>query len=186
MKISVGISNHHIHLTSDDYKILFKDKEFSVRNELKQPGQFASNLRVSIETEKGRLDNIIVVGPVREYTQVEISKTDSYKLGINPPVRDSGDLEDASVVKIIGSDGFIVKPCAIIANRHIHVDSNIRKKYNLEGIKEVSLKIYGEKSGIIDHVHLKDSNEAYFEAHLDTDDANAFLLNNDDEVEIII
>ena len=186
MKVSVGISNHHIHLNNEDYKLLFGNTLMEVRNELKQPGQFASNLTVDIEGPKGKIENIRILGPNRDYTQVEISKTDSYKLGITPPIKTSGDLEGASLINIIGPYGIIQKECCIIANRHIHVDKNILKEKKLEGIKEVKIKISGEKSGIIEHVYLKETEKAYFELHLDTDDANAFLLHQDDVVEIII
>ena len=185
MKVKVGISNHHVHLTHEDFKILFGEQELTKRNDLNQPGQFACQERVTIVGPKDKIESIIVVGPLRNYTQVEVSKTDCYKLGITPPVRDSGDLRDASVVTIIGPKGKIEKPCAIIANRHIHVDKSILKEKNLLGVKEVSIKIDGVKSGIINCVHLKETKRAYFEIHLDTDDANAFLLKNGDEVEII-
>ena len=186
MKITVGVSNRHVHLNNDDYKLLFGDALFTKRNDLNQPGMFASELTVTIKGSKRSIENVRVLGPLRSYTQVEVSKTDSYTLGINPPVRNSGDLEDASEITIIGDNGEITRNAAIIAARHIHVDKNIRREHNLEGIEKVSVKISGEKSGIIDNVYLKDSDEAYFEMHLDTDDANAFLLKQDDEVEIII
>ena len=186
MKISVGISNRHVHLSNDDFKKLFGETSLTIRNELKQPGQFASNEKVTIEGPKGAIANVVVVGPNRSYTQVEVSKTDSYILGINPPVRDSGDLNGACLIKIIGPCGVIEKECAIIAMRHIHVDKKILEQNNLNNLKEVSLKISGEKSGIIEHVYLKETNEAYFEVHLDTDDANAFLLSQDDELEILL
>jgi len=185
MKVSVGISNHHVHLTEDDFRIIFGDGELTVRNNLNQPGQFASNETVSLIGPKGRLDKIIIVGPFREYTQVEVSKTDCYKLGVDPPVRTSGDLDNSASIIIEGPKGQIERNCCIIADRHIHVDKKIREEKGLVGIKEVSLKIGGIKSGIINHVDLKDSNEAYFEVHIDTDDANAFLLKNNDEVEIL-
>ena len=185
MKVILGVSNHHVHVTNEDFKILFGNQELTKRNDLKQPNQFASNEMVTIEGAKEKIENVTIVGPFREYTQVEVSKTDCYKLGITAPVRDSGDLEDASVIKIIGPCGQIEKPCAIIANRHIHVDKNILKEKKLLGIQEVSIKINGEKSGIIEHVKLKENDLAYFELHLDTDDAHAFLLKNDDELEII-
>ena len=185
MKVNLGISNHHVHLSSSDYKILFGDSELTIRNNLNQPGQFASNQVVTVKGEKDVLENMVIVGPLRDYTQVEISMTDSYKLGVKPPVRSSGDLKDASLVTIIGPYGKIERECCIIANRHIHVDKKIREEKKLIGVEEVSLKINGEKSGIINHVMLKDSDYAYFEVHLDTDDANAFLLKNGDELEII-
>ena len=186
MEVSVGISNHHVHLTNDDFKILFGDIKLEIARNLTQPGQFASNLTVNIKGPKGLLENLRVLGPNRNYTQVEVSKTDCYKLGIDAPVRDSGDLKDACIVTIIGPEGQIQKPCAIIADRHIHVDKNILKEKGLEEIKEVSVKIPGEKSGIINHVRLKETETAYFELHLDTDDGNAFLLKQGDIVEIIL
>lgn len=185
MKITVGISNRHVHLNNDDYRILFGERELIKRNDLSQPGTFASELTVTIKGPKKEINNVRVLGPNRSYTQVEVSKTDSYALGINPPVRSSGDLEGASAITIIGPNGELTKNCAIIANRHIHVDQKIREERGLVGVDQVRVKILGEKGGIIDHVYLKDSEEAYFELHLDTDDANAFLLSQDDEVEII-
>ena len=185
MNVSVGISNHHVHLTKEDLNILFKLNYLSIRNNLKQPGQFASNEKIILEGPKGKIDDVTVVGPLREYTQVEISKTDSYILGINPPVRSSGDLTNASMIKIIGPCGFVEKACAIIANRHIHIDSKTREEKGLVNIEEVSLKIPGEKSGVIEHVYLKDSENAYFEVHLDFDDANALLIKQDDELKIL-
>lgn len=186
MKVSVGISNRHVHLNNEDYKILFGDTILEKKVDLKQPGNFASTLTVSIMGPKGKMDNVRVLGPNRSYTQVEISRTDSFSLGVKPPVRNSGDLEGAELITIIGPNGSIERPACIIANRHIHVDKNIREKYGLVGINEVKVQINSLKSGILDNVYLKDAEEAYFEIHLDTDDANAFFLNNNDEVEIIL
>ena len=185
MKVSVGISNRHVHLNHEDYKILFGDINMNIRNMLNQPGQFASDLLVDVSGPKGEIKGLRVLGPCRSYTQVEVSKTDSYKLGINPPVRDSGDLEGASCVTITGPNGSIERNAGIIATRHIHVNDVIRKEHDLVGINEVKIRINGEKSGILENVRLKDNPESYYEIHLDTDDANAFLLKNNDEVEII-
>ena len=186
MKVTVGISNRHIHLTDEDFKILFGNTKLEVRNYLNQPEQFASTLTVSLKGSKGIIENVRVLGPNRNYTQVELSKTDCYKIGVDAPVRDSGDLDGAGTIIIIGPNGTLEKSCAIIANRHIHVDKDILQEKKLEGIKIVSIKISGEKSGIINNVHLKETDKAYFELHLDTDDANAFLLKQGDTVEIIL
>ena len=185
MKVTVGISNRHVHLNEEDYKLLFGDTPFEVRNELKQPGMFASTLTVSITGPKRTIDNVRVLGPLRDYTQVEISKTDSYTLGVNPPVRDSGDLADAAEITITSPMGSITRKAAIIATRHIHVNDEIRKEHDLVGIDKVSVRKVGEKGAILDDVHLKDMPLSYYELHLDTDDANALLLKQDDELEII-
>lgn len=186
MKITVGVSNRHVHLTQDDYKALFGDVQLTKRNDLTQPGTYACNETVTIKGEKSSIDNVRILGPFRNYTQVEVSKTDCYKLGVNPPVRNSGDLDGASLITIIGPYGEITKEVCIIATRHIHVDENEIIKHHLEGIEKVSVKINGEKGGIIENVYLKKTEKAFFELHLDTDDANAFLLKQNDEVEIII
>lgn len=186
MKISVGISNRHVHLNREDYRLLFGDIPLTKRNDLTQPGMFACNEVVTIQGDKRSIENVRVLGPLRSYTQVEVSKTDAYTLGVNPPVRNSGDLSGAYPITIIGPNGSIKRDACIVATRHIHVDKKIRKEHNLEGIEKVRVKISGEKGGIIDNVYLKDSDEAYFELHLDTDDANGFLLKQNDEVEIIL
>ena len=186
MIINVGVSNRHVHLNDDDYSTLFGNTPLTKRNDLTQPGTFASELTVTIKGPKRSMENVRVLGPNRSYTQVEVSKTDAFALGINPPVRSSGNLDGASEITVVGPLGEITKNVAIIANRHIHVDKRIREEYGLVGVEKVSIKIGGEKGGIIDNVYLKDSEEAYFELHLDTDDANSHLLNQGDEVEIII
>jgi len=186
MNLKVGVSNRHIHLCESDYKLLFGDLDIVKKVDLNQPGEFASMQTVTIKGNKGEISNVRVLGPFRSYTQVEVSKTDSYKLGVNPPVATSGDLEEASEITIIGPNGTIVRNACIIANRHIHVDREIINKYHLEGIEKVSIRVNTIKGGIMENVYLKESFKAYFELHIDTDDANAFLLKQNDEVEIIL
>ncbi len=186
MKVLLGVSNKHVHLCEEDYKILFNGIEMKKEKDLVQPGQFASNLFVDVKTEAGELKHLRVLGPIRSYTQVELAKTDSFKLKINPPVRESGNLKGASQVTLIGPTGEITKECAIIANRHIHVNKEIREQYGLVGVDEVKVVIPGEKGSILDHVSLKDAQEAAFEFHIDTDDANATLAKTGDLLEVIV
>lgn len=187
MKVTIGVSNRHVHLNKDHLRKLFGDEfELEVKKELTQPGQFASTSVVCLKTGKGKLENVRVLGPVRDYTQVEISKTDAYKLGLNPPVRNSGDLELSESVTIMGPNGEVtIKSGCIIATRHIHLSMEHVKKYNLEGREVVSVRIGGEKGGILDNVYLKVLDNAFFELHLDTDDANAHLIQNGDIAEIM-
>lgn len=183
--MNVGISNRHVHLTEDDFKKLFNDKKLEVVKYLNQPGQFASNLKVTIKTEKSEISGVRVLGPLRDYTQVEISKTDAYKLGITPPVRESGDLSGSADITIIGDNEIKVKECTIIATRHIHASKEDLEKYNLDASKKYRVKIYGEKGGIINKVSIKISDKSFFEMHLDTDDGNGHLLKCGDKVTII-
>lgn len=187
MKISIGVSNRHVHLTKEHLNILFGEGyELQKRNDLTQPGQYAANELVTIKTDKSQIENVRVLGPVRPYSQVEISKTDAYKLGLNPPVRNSGELEESSPITIIGPNGEVnLEEGCIIAARHIHLTKEHLKTYGLEGKEKVSVKISGEKGGILANVALKVSEEAFFELHLDTDDANAHLIKNGDIGEII-
>lgn len=176
-----------MHLTKEHLQILFgAGYNLEKKADLKQPGQYASTALVTLKTDKDEINDVRVLGPTRDYTQVEISKTDSYKLGINPPVRDSGDLANSESITIIGPQGSLnLKECCIIATRHIHIMPNQIKMYGLEGKDKVNVKLNGEKGGIITNVHLKVSDKAYFELHLDTDDANAHLIKNEDIGEII-
>ncbi len=186
MKVSVGVSNRHVHLNQEDLEVLFgKDYQLNNISNLNQPGQFKTDLVVTIKTEKSEIKNVRVLGPVREYTQVEISKTDAYKLGLNPPIRNSGDLEDSSKITILGPNGSLTKQCCIIANRHIHILPSQVKLYDLDNVGKVNVLIPGEKGGIITNVYLKVASQSFFELHLDTDDANAHLLKSGDIVEII-
>ena len=186
MKVTVGISNRHVHLNEKDYKLLFGDMPFEVRNELKQPGMFASTLTVSITGSKRTIDNVRVLGPLRSYTQVEISKTDSFSLGVNPPVRNSGDLEGAAVVTIIGPNGEVTKPCCIIANRHLHINRAQREQLGLMGVEKVCARVEGEKPTIFDNVFIKESEDYTLELHLDTDDGNGAMASTGDQIEIFI
>lgn len=187
MKVSIGVSNRHVHLTQEHLNILFGEGyELEKKNDLTQPSQYASTATLTIKTEKSEINNVRILGPVRNYTQVEISKTDSYKLGLKPPVRNSGELEGSSPIILVGPKGIVeLKEGCIIAARHIHLLPSQLKMYGLEGKETVNVKLYGEKGGIITNVYLKVSEEAFFELHLDTDDANAHLIKNGDVGEII-
>ncbi len=187
MNIRIGVSARHIHLCESDFKKLFgSDKALTKHVDLTQPGQYACNEKVNLITEKGKIENVRILGPLRDYTQVEISKTDSYSLGLNPPVRKSGDLKGAENIKIEYLGNIIeVKECCIIADRHIHITYDDLDKYNLKDNQIVKLKISSEKGAILENVKVKASKEAFFEAHIDLDDANANLVKNGDYGEII-
>ena len=186
MKISVGVSNRHVHLKESDFKILFGDINIEKAYDLHQKGEFASNLFVTIKGQKGSIDRVRVIGPFRTYTQVEVSRTDCYTLGINPPIRKSGDISSSSPITIIGPNGTLeLEEGAIIAERHIHITKEQLEYYKLEEDKPLNILVQGEKPTILNNVKLKVSDNAYFELHLDTDDANACNLKNGDIVDIL-
>lgn len=183
MKIKVGVSGRHVHLTKEDYKLLF-DEPLTVKNPINQPGQFASTQKVTLKNGERTIENVRIIGPERDYTQVEISKTDAYYLKLNPPVKASGDLKGAEQITIIGPKGEITRKSCILADRHIHITPTQRKELNLT--KDIySVEIKGEKGGILHNVHISESENSYYEMHIDTDDANSHNLKQNDEVEIL-
>lgn len=186
LKTKVGVSNRHIHLKERDFKILFGDVQLTKLRDINQLGQFAANEVVGIKTNKNLIENVRIIGPLRNYTQVEISKTDAYFLGLNPPIRKSGDIKGSESITLIGPKGQVtIQEGCIIANRHIHFTKEMAEKYNLVEDQRILVQIHTEKSGAIE-AFVKISDDAYFELHLDTDDANAFLLKNNDEVDLMI
>lgn len=178
-KVKINISARHVHLTKEAIDLLF-GHELTFKSKLNQVGQFASNETVKIETDNGSFENVRVVGPARGYNQVEISKSDARILGINPPVRRSGDIENSAFIKIKTDLGEISGNYAIIADRHVHFSPNDAYKYGVKDNDDLYLVINGVKPGEI-LVKAKVSDDGFFEAHLDTDDANAFLLNSGEE-----
>ena len=186
MKIKVGVSNRHVHLTKEVYYGLFGKSELEKDRDLDQPGQFASTSYVTIKKGDRELEKVRVLGPFRDYNQVEISQTDAYKLKVNPPVRDSGDLEGSESITLIGPNGSVdLSSGLILARRHIHITPEDMKKYGFEGLKKVAVLIKGEKGGIIDNIYFKVLDIASLTLHLDTDEGNAFNLKSGDEVILI-
>lgn len=185
MKVKIGVSARHVHLTKEDFEYLFGMSELTKYRDLTQKGEFAANEKVTIKTNKGEFNNVRILGPFRSYTQVEISKTDAYVLGINPPIRSSGDLSNSETITICNGDKMITKECCIIANRHLHVNNSDLIKYNLKDKECVKIKIGGIKGAVLDNVYIKSSDNYVLECHLDLDDANANLINNGDEGEIV-
>lgn len=181
MKIRVGVSNRHIHLSQNDADILFgKDYQFTKRNDLTQTGEYACNETVIISTDKYEFPHVRVLGPLRKYTQVEVSLDDSKLLGINPPLRDSGDLDNSEAVWITGPNGKIYKEnCCIRANRHIHCNSLDNIGYDNKEIVKVT-----KDDTIIDDVHIKMGDSFVLELHIDRTDAEMFGLNNGDYVNL--
>ena len=184
MKIPVGVSARHVHLTKDNFVKLFGYEELTKFRDIKQPGLFAAEEKVTLKTDYYSIDNVRILGPFREYNQAEISKTDAYKLKVDPKVRRSSEVEGTDLITVVGPKGEIKIP-VIIANRHIHITKEQAKELNVKDRQLVPVKINSEKPGVI-LAEFKVSEKAFLEIHLDTDDANAFLLKQDDEVEVML
>lgn len=186
-EVVVGVSNRHIHLSQEDLEKLFGvGYSLSKMKDMKQPGQFAAKETVTIEGPKGRFEGVRILGPVRKETQVEVSISDSFKIGVKPPIRESGKLDRTPGIKIIGPKGSIVKERGVIvAGRHIHMPKYIA---DIKGYKDgelVKVETSGERKVVLYNVLLRVGSNMAKEIHLDMDEANAAGLKNDDYVKII-
>lgn len=187
MKIKIGISARHVHLSQRDLEILFGEGyELTKFKDLSQQGQYAANEQVIIKGERSQIEKVRILGPVRSQSQVEVAKTDAVKLGVNPPVRNSGDLKESAPITIIGPKGTVeLEEGCIIATRHIHINNEDAEKYGLTGDDKVSVIIPGEKGGVMNNVSVKIDPSFALEMHIDTDDANAFLIPSGCEFEVV-
>ena len=186
--VVIGVSNRHVHLSQADLEVLFgKDYVLTKMKDMKQPGQFATNEKVDIVGPKGKFSGVRIIGPVRKETQVEVSITDSFKLGVKPPIRQSGDLQGTPGIKVVGPKGEVDIPRGVIvAARHIHMPQYID---DIKGYKDgqvVKVETYGERKIIMHNVVLRVSDKMAKEMHIDVDEANAAGLKNDDLVKIIV
>lgn len=184
MRIPVGISNRHIHLTEEIKNKLFGDDfELQVKRSLKQKGEYASDSTVRVIGPTGEIEKVRVMGPLRSYTQVEILKSDEETLGIYAPVRNSGDLSGSANITVVGPKGEIhLKEACIIANRHIHMNEDDANALGLTG-KDVVIVTDGRYE--IDEVYIKISPSYELECHLDKDDELIYDIQTGNEVTII-
>ncbi len=185
MRTKIGISARHIHISEDDFKILFGEEKLGLYKEMSQKPNFASDKTVTIRNNDREIKNVRIVGPFRNETQVELSKTDCYTLRINAPLSNSNDIVSGTEIEIINEDKSIKRSAAIIQNRHIHISNKQAEELGLENDQIVKVKIDTIKGGILDNVHIKTGENFILELHLDTDDANAFMIDSSTEGEII-
>jgi acetate kinase len=180
--IPIGVSAHHIHLSQEHLEELFgPGHELTPRAPLSQPGQFASEEQLSLIGPRGRIDRVRVLGPVRSQTQVEISRTEEYRLGIDAPVRMSGDLGGSPGLILEGPKGQIkLQEGAICAQRHIHMTPEDALYFGLRDGDVVSVRIEGERSVVFGDIAVRVSPKYKLEMHLDTDEANAAQISNGD------
>ena len=179
MKVKVAVSNRHIHLTKEVYKKLFNKDDLEVKRYLNQIGQFASTDTVDLEYNNKKIEHVRIVGPLRDYNQVELLKTDLDYLGIKEFTRKSGDIEGTPGITIInGKTKVTIDKGVIRQERHIHVNTKDTDKFKLNDNDEV---IVNDRF----NAFIKVSNDGYFELHIDKDEALEYNLNTQDEVEFI-
>ncbi|MCL2162367.1 MAG: phosphate propanoyltransferase [Betaproteobacteria bacterium] len=186
-KVPVGISNKHLHLSEQALAALFGEgHKLTPYKELVQPGQYAAHEQVDIVGPKGSFKNIRIIGPTRPQTQVEVSLTDARALGIDPPVRESGKLQGSPGVKLVGPKGEVeLESGAIVALRHIHLSPEQAREAGLQDKDLVDVKVYGKRPLIFEDVLIRSGEGHFREFHIDTDEANAAGVSNNDEAEIL-
>lgn len=188
LRIPLGISNRHIHLTSKTFHQLFGDKaEFESMRPLYQPGEFASIHTLTIVGPKLRsIPGVRILGPLRNYDQVEVSLTDAIFLGIDPPVTNSGNLKDAAPLTLVGPNGSAyLERCAIVANRHLHMTKNDAARLGVKEGDYCKVRIGGEKPTVFENVLVRTNDNWKLQIHLDTDDANSANVREETFVEFL-
>ena len=174
--VLVETSARHVHLTREHVDILFgKGHQLTKKKDLSQPGQFACEERVTVKGAKKELAGVSVLGPERPATQVELSLTDARSIGVNAPVRESGDVAGTGACTLVGPCGEVtIEEGVIAAKRHIHLDTDTAEKFGLADKQIVSVKIDSDgRSNIFGDVVVRVSPKFAPAMHVDTDESNA-------------
>ena len=187
MNVLVEMSARHVHLTEEAIETLFgKGAKLTVVRELSQPGQFLSEEKVDLIGPKKTLSRVSILGPVRQENQVEISMTDARTLGVEAPIRMSGDIEGSGAVTIKGPCGEIqLEEGVIVAKRHIHMTPETAEKGGFTDGQTVSVRIKGQREVTFGETVLRVSPKFADAMHIDTDEANAVALPRNAQGEII-
>lgn len=184
--IVLGVSARHAHLSREHMDILFgKDSELHVKKAIGQPGQYASEEQITMVTEKGSM-KLRIIGPLRPETQIELSLTDARKVGLNAPIRNSGDIKGSAGAKLIGPAGEVeITEGIIVAARHVHLYPETAAKYGLKDGDIVDIQTEGTRSLTLHNVLVRAGEKHADEVHIDTDEANACNLESGVNVNIV-
>lgn len=185
--IPVGVSGRHLHVSREHLEALFgQGYELKKMKDLSQPGQFASEETVDIMTTKGAFTRVRILGPVRKDTQIEISLSDAVKLGINPPIRDSGNVAGSPGVVLVGPNGTItVEQGVIVALRHIHMTPADAERFGVKDKDIVNVECGGDRAMTMGQVLVRVNEQFALEMHVDTDEGNAACLKTGQRVRIV-
>ncbi|CAM3148133.1 phosphate propanoyltransferase [Paenibacillus lupini] len=185
--VPVGVSARHIHLSAEHVAILFGEgSELTIAKPLSQPGQYAANETVAVIGPKGTFPKVRILGPVRQSTQLEVSRTDAFSLGVNPPVRESGNTAGSAGITLKGPAGEVtIEEGVIVAARHIHFHTSDANKWGIADKQQLKVRFQGERGVVFEHVIARVSPDFALDMHIDTDEANAAGIKNGDTAEII-
>jgi acetate kinase len=175
LSLPVAVSARHVHLSPKDVEALFgPGASLTPEFPLRQPGNFAARERLTLEGPKGQIAQVRILGPARGRTQIEVSRTDTFALGIDAPVRASGDLDGTPRLRLIGPAGTVETDGLIIAARHIHINPEDAARFGVRDGQEVEVRITGTGRGMtFSRVLVRVQPNAFTEMHIDTDEANA-------------
>ena len=178
--VELEASGRHVHVTEEQAQILF-GHGLTPERPLSQPGQYLAKERLSVIGSKGRFDNVAVLGPERKEAQVEVSLTDARGLGVNAPVRPSGDVSNSPGAKLIGPCGNVDLTRGVIAaQRHIHMTPEDAAAVGVKDKQIVKLQVYTDRPVIFGDVLVRVSPDFATYVHLDYDEANACGLKKGD------
>ncbi len=185
--VPVASSARHIHLCRADVEKLFgPGYQLQEFKKLSQPGQFACKEQVTVVGPKGKIERVRVLGPERPETQVEIAFTDSFALGIRPPVRMSGKTAGTPGCTLVGPAGSAeVSQGVIVAARHLHISAEQAKLFGLKDGQVVRLKSEGERSIVFENVVVRAGKGHDLEVHIDTDEANCIAMSGSPMMEVL-
>ena len=171
----VEISAHHIHLTQEHVEALFgKGHQLTKHADLSQPGQYACKEQLTIVGPKGRIERVRILGPARKYTQVEIAMTEQFKLGIHPPIRESGDVANTPGCTLESPTGSVpIDQGVICALRHVHMTPEDALRYGVRDKSFVRVRIAGDRELIFGDVLVRVDPSFKLAMHIDTDEGNA-------------
>lgn len=178
--VELEASGRHVHVTRDQAMALF-GHDLTEKRPLSQPGQYLCNERVTLVGPKGRMERVAVLGPARPEAQVEISRTDAVALGIDAPVRLSGDVAGTPAITLLGPNGSLELPQGtVVAQRHIHMTPEDAQLQHVKDGQTVRLKTLTDRPVVFENVAVRVSPKFRTFAHLDYDEANACGFRNGD------
>jgi putative phosphotransacetylase len=186
-QVPIGISARHIHLSSEHLDHLFgTGYELKLWKHLTQPGQFAAEETVTIIGLNSKFDKVRVLGPVRRKTQIEISLTDAFSLGINPPVRESGKIDGTPGLTVAGPQGKLeLQQGVIVSARHIHFHTSDAQRWGIQNKQQLRVKLGKERPLIFENVIARVSDQSALALHIDTDEGNAAGVQTGEYAEIV-
>ena len=187
-KIPVGVSARHAHVSLEHLNVLYgRGHQLTTLAPLYQPEVFAAKETVTVVGRRMRsIEGVRILGPARDYTQVELARTDAIRLGLDPPIRDSGDLAGSEPISLIGPAGSVyLNEGAICATRHIHMTPQIATSLGVAEGDLLKVRIPGERALTLENIRPKISSSYVLQMHLDTDDSNAAGLRGGEAVELL-